>query len=84
MASLRIGALTGLIAVIIGGLIVAYAWHLDYLTGIGVVALLIAGVFISALIALFIPIGNTIVKAVAFVVSFALIVLWGFSYIGVM
>ena len=75
MASLKIGALTGLIAVIVGGLIVAYAWHLDYLTGIGVVALLIAGLFISALIALFIPIGNMMVKAVAFVVSFSLIIL---------
>jgi hypothetical protein len=84
MASLKIGALTGIVGVIVGGLIVAWAWGLDWLTGIGVVAILLVGLFVSVLIALFLPIGNMMVKAVALCVVFALIVLWGFSYLGVM
>jgi len=84
MASLKIGALTGIVGVIVGGLVVAYAWGLDWLTGIGVVAVLLIGLFVGALVALFLPIGNMMVKAVALCVVFALIVLWGFSYLGVM
>jgi ABC-type multidrug transport system permease subunit len=84
MASLKIGLLTGIVSVIIGGLVVAYAWGLEWVTGIEVVALLLAGLFVSVLIALFLPVGNMMVKAVALCVVFALIVLWGFSYLGVM
>jgi hypothetical protein len=43
-----------------------------------------AGLFVSVMVALFLPIGNMMVKAVAFCVIFALILLWGLSYIGVM
>jgi hypothetical protein len=84
LASLKIGALTGIVGVVVGGLIVAWAYGLDYLTGIGVVAVLLLGLFVSVLIALFLPIGNMMVKMVALCVSFAVIVLWGFSYLGVM
>jgi len=84
MASLKIGALTGIVGVIVGGLVVAYAWGLDWLTGIGVVAVLLIGLFVGALVALFLPIGNMMVKAIVLCVALALIVLWGFSYLGVM
>ena len=84
MASLKIGAMTGIVGVIVGGLIVAYVGGLDYLTGIGVVAVLLVGLFVGALVALFLPIGNMMIKAVVMCVVFALIVLWGFSYLGVM
>jgi hypothetical protein len=84
MGSLKICALTGIVGVVVGGLIVAWAYGLDYLTGIGVVAVLLLGLFVSVLIALFLPIGNMMVKMVALCVSFAVIVLWGFSYLGVM
>jgi hypothetical protein len=78
------GLLTGIVGVVVGGLIVAYAWGLDYVKGIEVVAILMAGLFVSVMVALFLPIGNMMVKAVAFCVIFALILLWGLSYIGVM
>jgi hypothetical protein len=84
MASLKLGALTGIVGVIVGGFIVAYAWGLDYLTGIGVVAVLMLGLIVSVLVALFLPIGNMMVKAIALCVVFALIVLYGLSYIGVL
>ena len=84
MASLKIGALTGIVGVIVGGLIVSYAWGLDYVTGIAVSAVLMGGLFISAMVALFLPIGNMMVKAIVLCVALALIVLWGFSYLGVM
>ena len=84
MASLKIGALTGIVGVIVGGLIVAYIWGLDWLTGVGVVAILLVGLFVGALVALFLPIGNMMVKAVAMCVVFALIVLYGLTYLGVM
>ena len=84
MASLKIGALTGIVGVIVGGLIVAWAWGLDYLTGIGVVAVLLLGVFMSIFVAVFLPIGNVMAKAIAFCVLFALIILAGFRYLGVM
>lgn len=84
MASLKLGGLTAIVGMIVGGLIVAYAWGLDYLTGIGVVAILLVALFVSIFIAVFVPISNMMVKAVAFSVAFALIVLWGFRYLGVM
>jgi hypothetical protein len=84
MASLKIGALTGIVGVIVGGLIVAWAWGLEYVTGIEVVAILLVGLFVGALVALFLPIGNMMVKAVAMCVVFALIVLYGLTYLGVM
>lgn len=84
MASLKLGALTGIVGVIVGGLIVAYAWGLDWLMGIGVVAVLMLGLFVSVLVAVFLPIGNMMVKATALCVVFALIVLYGLSYIGVL
>jgi len=84
MASLKIGALTGIVGVIVGGLIVAYAWSLDWLVGIGVVAVLLIGLFASALIGVSLPISNMMFKAVAVCVILALIVLFGFRYLGVM
>jgi hypothetical protein len=84
MASLKIGGLTAIVSMIVGGLIVAYAWHLEWLTGIAVVAVLLFGMVISLLVAVFLPIGNMIVKVVALCVVFALFVLWGFSYLGLM
>jgi hypothetical protein len=84
MASIKLTGLGMIAGVLIGGLIVAWAWGLDWLAGIGVVAVLLIGLFVSAMIALFLPVGNMMVKAVALCVVFALIVLWGLSYLGVM
>ena len=84
MTSLRIGILTGIVGVIVGGLIVAYAWGLDWVTGMAVIAVLLGALILSAMIALFVPIGNMMVKAVILCVVLALIVLWGFTYLGVM
>lgn len=84
MATLKIGGLAAIIAMIVGGLIVAWAYGMEWLTGIAVVAVLLFGLVISLLVAVFLPIGNMIVKLVALCVVFALFVLWGFSYLGVM
>jgi hypothetical protein len=84
MAGIKLGLLTVLVGVIVGGLIVAYAWGLDYLKGIEVVAILLGGLVVSVMVAVFLPIGNMMVKAVALCVVLALVVLWGLSYIGVM
>jgi len=84
MASLKIGTLTAIVGMIVGGLIVAYIYGLDWLTGIGVVAVLLIGFVASVLIAVFVPIGNMMVKAIAFCLALAVIVLWGFKYMGLM
>jgi len=84
MASLKIGALTGIVGVIVGGLIVAYAWSVDWLVGIGVVSVLLIGLFVSVLVGVSLPISNMMFKVVTLVVVFALIVLFGFRYLGVM
>jgi hypothetical protein len=84
MAGIKLGLLTVLVGVIVGGLIVAYAWGLDYVQGIEVVAILLGGLVVSVMVAVFLPIGNMMVKAVALCVVLALVVLWGLSYIGVM
>jgi len=84
MASLKIGTLTAIVGMIVGGLILAYIYGLDWLTGIGVVAVLLIGFVASVLIAVFVPIGNMMVKAIAFCLSLAVIVLWGFKYLGLM
>lgn len=84
MPGIKLGMLTVLVGVIVGGLIVAYAWGLDWVTGMAVIAVLLGALFLSAMIALFVPIGNMAVKAVILCVALALIVLWGFSYLGVM
>ncbi len=84
MPGIKLGILTVLVGVIVGGLIVAYAWGLDYVQGIEVVAILLGGLVVSVMVAVFLPIGNMMVKAVALCVVLALVVLWGLSYIGVM
>jgi len=84
MASLKIGLLTGIVGVIVGGLIVAWAWGLDWVQGMAVVAILLGGMILAVLGAVLLPIGNMMLKAIALCVILALIVLWGFSYLGVM
>ena len=84
MASLKLGALTAIVGMIVGGLIVAYIYGMDWLTGVGVVAVLLIGFVVSVLIAVFLPIGNMMVKAIAFCLALALIVLFGFRYLGLM
>jgi len=84
MPSLKIGGLAAVVGLIVGGLIVSYLEGWSWATGIWAMAVLFGGLVISILIALFLPIGNMIVKVLAMMVSFALIVLWGFSYLGVM
>ena len=84
MASIKIGALTGIVGVIVGGLIVAYAWGLDWLVGIYVVGVLFLGLLLSIAIAVFLPVGNMMVKAIVMCVVFALIVLYGLTQLGVM
>jgi hypothetical protein len=84
MAGIKLGMLTVLVGVIVGGLIVSYAWGLSWVEGMAVIAILLGGLVASVLIAVFLPIGNMMVKAVALCVVLALVVLWGLSYIGVM
>ena len=84
MASIKLTGLMGVVGIVVGGLIISWAYGLDWLMGIGVVAILFVALFVSIFIALFIPIGNMIVKGVAFVVAFGLLVLYGFNWIGVM
>ena len=84
MASLKIGGLMGVVGMVVGGLIIAWAYGLDWLMGIGVVAILFVGLFASIMIALFLPIGNMMVKGIVFIVAFGLIVLYGLSWLGVM
>ena len=84
MASIKLTGLMGVVGMVVGGLIIAWAYGLDWLQGIGVVAVLFVGLFASIFIAVLLPIGNMIVKAVVFVVAFGLIVLYGLSWLGVM
>lgn len=84
MAGIKLGILTVLVGVIVGGFIVSYAWGLSWVEGMAVIGVLLGGLVISVMVAVFLPIGNMMVKAVALCVVFALIVLWGFSYLGVM
>ena len=84
MASIKLTGLMGVVGMVVGGLIIAWAYGLDWLMGIGVLAVLFVGLFASIFIAVLLPIGNMIVKAVVFVVAFGLIVLYGLSWLGVM
>jgi len=83
MSNIKIGGLVGIAGLIVGGLIVAWAYGLDWLQGIGVVGILVLGLFVSILVAVFQPIGNMIVRVVVFAVVFALIVLFGLQWLGV-
>jgi hypothetical protein len=84
VANITLGGLTALLGIVIGGLIVAYVEGWAWLTGVWAVAVIFAGLFISILVAVFLPIGNATVKGVAMMVVFTLIVLYGLSTIGVM
>lgn len=84
MAGIKLGGLTALVGIVIGGLIVAWIQGWAWATGIWAMAVLFGGLVISILIAVFLPIGNMMLKVLAMMVVFALIVLWGLSYIGVM
>ena len=84
MAGIKLGMLTVLVGVIVGGFIVSYAWGLSWVQGMAVIGVLLGGLVLSVLVAVFLPIGNMMVKAVALCVVLALIVLYGLSYIGVL
>lgn len=84
MAGIKLGLLTVLVGVIVGGFIVSYAWGLSWVQGMAVIGVLLGGLVLSVLVAVFLPIGNMMVKAVALCVVLALVVLWGLSYIGVL
>ena len=84
MAGIKLGMLTVLVGVIVGGLIVSYAWGLSWVEGMAVIGVLLGGLILSVMVAVFLPIGNMMVKAVALCVVLALVVLWGLSYIGVL
>jgi hypothetical protein len=84
MANIQLGGLTALVSIVVGGLIVAWSQGWEWATGIWAVAVLFGGLVIAVLIAVFLPIGNMMLKGVAMMVVFALIVLYGLSYIGVL
>jgi len=84
MAGIKLGALTAIVGMIVGGLAVSYIYGLDWLVGIGIVAVLLISFIVSVMVAVFLPIGNMMVKAIAFCLALALIVLFGFRYLGLM
>lgn len=83
MATMRIGIISGIVGIVVGGLIVAWAYGLDWSQGMGVVAILLGGFVLALYASVLLPIGNVMVKVIALVVVFALIVLFGLQWLGV-